>query len=68
MYVRRQSMESFVLAGKARTVFRMVELMAKAEGAEREGKEKRSNSLGLDPGRSIGGIYGKVEAQELPPM
>ncbi len=61
-------MESFVLAGKARTVFRMVELMAKAERAEREGEKKRSGSLGLDPGRSIGGIYGNVEAQELPSL
>ena len=61
-------MESFVLAGKAKTVFRMVELMAKAERAEREGKKKRSNSLGLDPGRSVGGIYGNVEAQELPSL
>lgn len=34
-------MESFVLAGKARTIFRMVELLAKAERAERKAKKKR---------------------------
>ena len=35
-------MESFVLAGKARTVFRMVELMAKVERAERKTKKKKA--------------------------
>jgi len=29
-------METFVLAGKAKTVFRLVELMARAEKAERD--------------------------------
>jgi len=35
-------MESFVLAGKARTVFRMLELMAKAEKADRKGKKGKA--------------------------
>ena len=33
-------MESFVLKGKAKTVFRLVDLMAKAEEAEKKKKKK----------------------------
>jgi len=36
---RRQFMESFVLAGKARTVFKLVELLAKAEKSEKTPKK-----------------------------
>ena len=32
-------MESFVLAGKARTIFKLVELLAKAEKAEKTQKK-----------------------------
>ncbi len=32
-------MANFVIAGKAKTVFRLVELMAKAEQAEKVGKK-----------------------------
>jgi hypothetical protein len=33
-------MESFVIKGKAKTVFRLVEMLAKAEKSERKGKKK----------------------------
>ncbi len=33
-------MDNFVIKGKAKTVFRLVELMAKAEQAEKKGKKK----------------------------
>ena len=33
-------MESFVMKGKAKTVFRLIELMAKADKAERKGNKK----------------------------
>ena len=33
-------MESFVIKGKAKTVFKLVEMLAKAEQSERKGKKK----------------------------
>jgi hypothetical protein len=36
----RQLMESFVIKGKAKTVFKLVEMLAKAEKRERKGKKK----------------------------
>ena len=36
----RQLMESFVIKGKAKTVFKLVEMLAKAEKDERKGKKK----------------------------
>jgi len=33
-------MESFVIKGKAKTVFKLIELLAKAEKAEGKGKKK----------------------------
>ena len=32
-------MESFVIQGKAKTVFKLVEMLAKAEKAEKKGKK-----------------------------
>ena len=36
-------MENFVLAGKAKTVFRLIELKAKREEAARRGKKHNKN-------------------------
>ena len=38
--VGRQLVESFVIKGKAKTVFKLVEMLAKAEKTERKGKKK----------------------------
>ena len=37
---KRQTMENFVLAGKAKTVFKLIALKAKLEAEEKERKDK----------------------------
>ena len=40
MTTRWNSMQSFVIAGKARTVFRLIDLKAKREEADKAGKKR----------------------------
>ena len=46
-------MENFVLAGKARTVFRLLELKVQREAAEQA--EKKKGKTGRKPGRNAPG-------------
>ena len=39
---KERQMENFVLAGKAKTVFRLIELKAKREQTERQNKKRDS--------------------------
>ena len=51
-------MQEFVLVGKAKVVFRLLELMAKIEKAEEQEKARRMLLLTPQPSRRKNGITG----------